>query len=189
MDTEVDECWAEIIVEEFIYMYNCRAVEDLSKDGQEKDLCTRFWSRFDMLFNFYHFFCTRPEKGSTATDSNVNQYSVTGTLIPNKFACPRPDLIVEKNGYEYLISEAGLDDDKDKNLKEEYEGKLKVFKELKNMLERLILAVNDVQRGSKLRVVGHVQNHLRMNTAVLDRPRGYACRVLYLDEVEIPLDV
>lgn len=57
------------------------------------------------------------------------------------------------------------------------------------MMERAILMVNNEEKVSKLPVVGRIQNHPCMHAAVMDRPGGLACRILHLDEVEIPLGV
>ncbi|OBZ88591.1 hypothetical protein A0J61_03373, partial [Choanephora cucurbitarum] len=129
-----------------------------------------------------------PERATVATEDATNNYSVTGTSRSYKYACSLPDLIISKDHFEYGCAEYGKDDKKGMNVKEAVEGSLKLPKEMKNLLKRLLSRVSreDEEEMKKIKTIGFLCSHLRMNCLIMDQPSGYACRLLRLEEAEMP---
>ncbi|KAI8368086.1 hypothetical protein BD560DRAFT_399280 [Blakeslea trispora] len=186
--SQFDLWWIKRTVKEVILLFETKKIDKLVSEGSEADLVSRVWSLFDPLFERYGFDCTRPERLTVASESNTNGYTVNGKTRTRKYACSLPDLIVAKNGYEYSCAEYGKEDSKDMNWKEAIEGSLKLPKELKNMLIRQFnrLDSSKQEEMKKLKTFGFLCSKLRMTVQILDQPSNYACRLLKLEEVQVP---
>ncbi|KAI8327612.1 hypothetical protein BD560DRAFT_417838 [Blakeslea trispora] len=188
MDKQFDLWWMIRTIQEMLLMFKSNKINLLDKEGSEADLVARLWCLFNPLFEFCGFNCTRPERATAATQRLTNNFSVTGTSRSQHFACSLPDLIITKDGYEYGCAEYGKEDKKHVNLEEAVEGSLKLPKEMKNLLVCLLSRVGkaDIEKMKKVKTIGFLCNHFRMNCMIIDQPFGYACRLVKINEVSIP---
>ncbi|CDH58433.1 hypothetical protein RO3G_13306 [Lichtheimia corymbifera JMRC:FSU:9682] len=97
----------------------------------------------------------------------------------------KPDMIFAYDALELGCTEAGLSDDGPTGTKEIKEGVLKIPKELKNMLLRLVAVAP--QNRHDISTIGFIISGLQISMLVMDIPCGYVCRLSRTDRYAFPI--
>ncbi|KAI7880034.1 hypothetical protein K492DRAFT_147628 [Lichtheimia hyalospora FSU 10163] len=97
----------------------------------------------------------------------------------------KPDMIFAYDTMELGCTEAGLNDDGPTGTKEIKEGVLKIPKELKNMLLRLVTL--GPRNRHDINTTGFIISGLQISMLVMDIPCGYVCRLSRTDRYAFPV--
>lgn len=97
----------------------------------------------------------------------------------------KPDMIFSYDTLELGCTEAGLNDDGPSGTKEIKESVLKIPKELKNMLLRLVAVAP--QNRHDINTIGFIISGLQISMLVMDIPCGYVCRLSRTDRYAFPI--
>ncbi|KAI8142746.1 hypothetical protein BJV82DRAFT_614151 [Fennellomyces sp. T-0311] len=175
------------VIQQFVGYY-LDDVFDNVKSWTEEDFVTHIWGPFDRFFHSSKIITTR-NKTCLATSQRVSgERRVTGlSMVSDKKASIRPDLVLVQNGLEYGCSEIGINLSPVPDRKEIVESSLLSPRTMKDMLHSAIAKTkNDAETARKLKIVCFNQTGLTMSLSVMDSPGGYICRIVESEKYEVP---